>query len=320
MMANDKAQLALLKTDVVDVVANRIREFQESGEIHFPPNYSPENALKSAWLILQNIEDKDHKPALLCCSKDSIANALLDMVVQGLNPSKKQGYFIVYGKTLTFQRSYFGTVHVIKTVKPDVQDVVADVVYADDEFEYEKRRGKTVITKHKQKLENVDKRKIVAAYGTIVYKDGGEESLIMTMPELKQAWKQSRMKTKPVDEDGNINPNSTHGKFTQEMAKKTVINRLCKMTINSSDDSNLVINRVKTSSGDMKTIEVEQEIVENANKELLDIHVDVDLETGEILEADFHEVEDDEDYYGNMSDDDIQAMLDAEAEFGEYGF
>ncbi len=60
----------------------------------------------------------------------------------------------------------------------------------------------------------------MAAYGTIVYKDGGEESLIMTMPELKQAWKQSRMKTKPVDEDGNINPNSTHGKFTQEMAKR----------------------------------------------------------------------------------------------------
>ena len=138
----------------------------------------------------------------------------------------------------------------------------------------------------------------------------------MTMPELKQAWKQSRMKTKPVDEDGNINPNSTHGKFTQEMAKKTVINRLCKMTINSSDDSNLVIDRVKTSSSDMKAIEVEQEIAENANKEPLD----VDMETGEILEADFHEVEDDEDYYGNMSDDDIQAMLDAEAELGEYEF
>ena len=88
------------------------------------------------------------------------------------------------------------------------------------------------------------------------------------------------------------------------------------MTINSSDDSNLVIDRVKTSSSDMKAIEVEQEIAENANKEPLD----VDMETGEILEADFHEVEDDEDYYGNMSDDDIQAMLDAEAELGEYEF
>ncbi len=49
------------------------------------------------------------------------------------------------------------------------------------------------------------------------------------------------------------------------------------MTINSSDDSNLVIDRVKTSSSDMKAIEVEQEIAENANKEPLD----VDMETGE---------------------------------------
>jgi recombination protein RecT len=39
---------------------------------------------------------------LQACTRDSIANALLDMAVQGLNPAKKQGYFIAYGKQLVF--------------------------------------------------------------------------------------------------------------------------------------------------------------------------------------------------------------------------
>ena len=301
-MANE---LAIMKKDVVDAVTNKIREFQNNGEIHFPTNYSPENALKSAWLILQDTKDKDNKPVLATCSKDSIANSLLDMVVQGLNPAKKQCYFIPYGKNLTCQRSYFGTIHVIKSVRPDVIEVLADVVYADDEFEYEKHRGKTIITKHKQKLENVDKQKIVAAYGTIVYRDNREESLIMTFEEIKQAWMQTKMK-KPVDaKTGNILPETVHGKFTQEMAKKTVINRLCKNIINASDDSNLIIQRAKASGGDMKTISVEAEIEEQANQ----VPLDVDMETGEILEADYREVD-------NKAEEDgmEQAMMEAEAE------
>ncbi len=72
--------------------------------------------MKSAWLILQAAVDKDKKPVLEVCSKNSIANALLDMVVQGLNPAKKQCYFIAYGNGLACQRSYFGTMAVTKQV------------------------------------------------------------------------------------------------------------------------------------------------------------------------------------------------------------
>src|SRR5690606_24667209 len=107
--------LALVKKDTVDVVAEKVRQFQERGEIHFPTNYSPENALKSAWLVLQETKDKNGKPVLQSCTKNSIANALLNMVVQGLTPAKQQGYFIAYGQQLVFQRSYFGTMAVTKS-------------------------------------------------------------------------------------------------------------------------------------------------------------------------------------------------------------
>src|SRR5690625_4382272 len=76
IMSKNQNQLALVKKDTVDVVAERVRQFQERGEIHFPANYSPENAMKSAWLILQNTQDRNKKPALEVCTKDSIANSL----------------------------------------------------------------------------------------------------------------------------------------------------------------------------------------------------------------------------------------------------
>ena len=44
-MAENK--LSLIQKDTVDIVAKRVREFQERGELHFPANYSPENAMKS---------------------------------------------------------------------------------------------------------------------------------------------------------------------------------------------------------------------------------------------------------------------------------
>jgi len=267
-MAN---QLALIKRDTVDVVAAKVREFQEKGELHFPPNYSPENAMKSAWLTLQETVDRNKKPALEVCTKDSIANALLDMVIQGLSPAKKQCYFIVYGNKLQLQRSYFGTESAVKRILKDCE-IFSQVVYKGDVFEYEIRGANKFITKHGQKLENVNGKNILAAYCVIMYDSGNKQyTEIMTFDEIKQAWKQS--KVAPIDASGNVKADSTHGKFTQEMAKKTVINRACKNFINTSDDSDLVISTFNrtTENEYIEEEDVQAEIEENANSEVIDV-------------------------------------------------
>ena len=267
--ANNKTTAVAVKRETIDIVAAKVREFQNKGELFFPPNYSPENALKSAWLILQETADKEGKPALEACSKESIANALLSMVIQGLNPDKKQCYFIPYGRKLVMQRSYFGSMHVAKSVNENIDEIYAEVVYEGDEFEYAKQRGKTIITKHIQKLENVKKDKIIAAYACVLHKDGKEEATIMTIDEIKQAWKQSRMN--PVDEKGHIKAGSTHEKFTADMCRKTVINKACKYIINSSDDRNILVKFAKETETELAEAEVEEEIKQNANKEVIDI-------------------------------------------------
>lgn len=265
------SQLALVKKDTVDVVAAKVRQFQERGEIHFPANYSAENAMKSAWLILQSTTDKNGKPALEACTRDSIANALLDMVVQGLNPAKKQGYFIVYGNQLIFQRSYFGTMAVTKRVT-GAKDIFAQVVYEGDVFEFEINRGRKKVLKHVQTLQSLSSGKIVAAYCTIVFDDEREFTDIMTIEEIRQSWKKSRQNP---ERDG-----STHKEFPGEMAKRTVINRTCKVYLNSSDDGSLLLKHFNRQDEILAEAEVEAEIAENANSEPIDVEYEfVDDET-----------------------------------------
>ena len=270
------SQLALVKKDTVDIVAQKVRQFQQSGEIHLPAGYSADNAMKSAWLMLQSTKDRNGKIVLESCTKDSIANSLLDMVVQGLNVAKKQGYFIAYGTQLAFQRSYFGTMAVAMQVDDTIQEIIAEVVYEGDLFEFEIVRGKKEITKHKQTLDSINSKKIKAAYCMVVDENGEiRKTEIMTFDEIKQAWKQSP--TNPVNEKGEIKVGSTHDKFIAEMAKKTVINKACKPIINSSSDKHLLM-AVNRGDGARAQDDVQTEIEEKANKEMLDVEYEVERE------------------------------------------
>lgn len=269
-MSQKNNDLAIIKRDTVDVVADKVKTFQEKGELHFPPNYSPENAMKSAWLKLQEVQAKSgnaYVPALQHCTKDSVANSLLNMVVQGLNPAKNQGYFIAYGKSLAFQRSYFGTMAVTKRVT-GAKSIDAAVIYQGDEVNYEMKGGKITNLSHKQQFGNIDKEKIDGAYCIITMPDGEEYTEVMTMEEIRKAWSQSKTWSK---EQAKEKKGSTHDEFKQEMAKKTVINRACKKFINSSDDSSLVIDHFNQTDEKADEAQLEEEISNNANGEVIDI-------------------------------------------------
>lgn len=258
-MAN---QLTAIKQDVFTLVESNVREYTERGELILPAGYSVGNAMKSAWLILQEAA-ANNRPVLETCTKASIINTLLSMLYQGLNPDKKQCYFIPYGGKLTLQRSYFGSMKVARMVDPTITDICYDVVYEDDVFEIEKRRGHTIVAAHRRKLANIDKNKIAAAYCSI-FRGEIEDTTVMTFEEIKAAWRKS--KVNPVDEHGNIKPNSTHGQHTADMAIKTVVNRACKYIINSSDDSSLLAQAVSRTYDDTQTRAdiVEEEIQQNA--------------------------------------------------------
>jgi recombination protein RecT len=278
----------------VQVVENRVHQLQQAGQLDLPADYSVSNALRSAFLTLQETTDMQKKPALQVCTQASISNALLDMVVQGLNPARSQGYFLVYGQKLAFQRSYFGDMALAMRMNPRISDIVAEVIYSGDEFEFEVIHGKKRIVKHKQTIESLNGGQIQGAYCVVLDHEGQEIStVVMNWNEIKESWKKSP--SKPFDDQGNLKPNSTHAKHTGEMAKRTVIRKACKPLINSGADSYL--QAAVTRSEQVQAEHVAQvEAAQHANQgEILDVEYSqaqgaqepemLDAETGEVFDS-----------------------------------
>lgn len=118
-MANE-----LTQKQVTSNVATRIEAMKSEGLL-IAPNYSVSNALSSAYYALKNSNSGN---LLEKCTPESIYNALLDMVTQGLSPAKTQCYFIPYGNSVKLNRSYFGTMKVVKQLS-EVKDIYVKVIY-----------------------------------------------------------------------------------------------------------------------------------------------------------------------------------------------
>lgn len=234
-----------------EVILDKIVKLEETG-VQFPQNYSPENAARSAWLVLGETKAAGGKMALDVCTPASVANAVLKMVTLGLNPIKKQCYFIAYGEKLECMPSYLGAIATAKRF--GLKSMNANVIYEGDIFEFTiNEKGRTLVTKHNQTLDSL-KKPIIGVYAVANMEDDTVDTTIMTMDDVKKAWNQ-----------GATNGNSpAHKNFPGEMAKKSAINRACKSIIATSDDSALY--------GDQPTMSptqahVNHEIATKANKE-----------------------------------------------------
>lgn len=226
----EENKLTELPANMGDIINNTMNRYIEQG-LALPKDYNVQNAVISSYLIIKNDEK------LLSCDKNSIANALVDMATMGLNASKKQCYFVPYGGKLQLQPSYFGKMMAIKRIN-GVVDVRCDVIYKGTGYELkvdEFGNDDIVITKacplEERKLDS-----IVGAWCKILLdeKVWGTKTYtcIMTMEQIQKAWNQGATK-------GN---SPAHKNFTDEMAKKSVINRCCKNFVNSAKDNDVLID------------------------------------------------------------------------------
>jgi recombinational DNA repair protein RecT len=113
----------------------------------------------------------------------------------------------------------------------EVKEVNAQVIFEGDEFVFEvdTTTGRQKLVRHVPSFDNVDIAKIRGAYAVVLFNDGTTSLTVMTLPQIKRSWMQ-----------GAATGNSpAHTGFTDEMCKKTVINRATKGLIGSADDSEL---------------------------------------------------------------------------------
>ena len=225
-----------VKQNVGDQVIARVNNLCEAG-FTMPANYSYVNAIKMSMLKLQDLKDKNGKPALAVCTPASVSTALFQMVTKGLNAALNQCYLLVRGDQLCLQESYFGKVLMVRRIYPDWQPNPV-VIREDDVFEYgiDAKTGKRFIIKHEQKLENMDKGFV----GGYMYLPTGD-LYIMTKKQILQAWAKSSSREQ-----------ATHKQFDEKMVGKTLVNSGCNMIINSTpeyqmgmdEETNMVENKL----------------------------------------------------------------------------
>ena len=256
-------------SNVGTLVLNRVDEMCKVG-FTMPKDYNYVNAVKATMLKLQEVKDKNGKPALEVCTPSSIQSALFSMVVKGLDVSKNQAYLVCYGEQLQLQESYFGKVLQVKRIFPEWEPR-PNIVHEGDTFKYtvNPETGRRELVEHTQSLENLDKP-ILGGYIYLPCADGGKDLYIMTIKQIIAAWNKSR------------SGGATAKQFPEKMAMKTLVNSGCTMVINSTPSQSTVADN----SDDPNAPETEpeyayaEEVVEV--KELPDAPQDVDTETGEI--------------------------------------
>lgn len=243
----------LVAKDFTEGMVVKIKQKEKFG-LTFPKDYNYTNEFMSAMLILQDTVDMNKKPVLQSCTRASIENALVEMVTNGLSMQKKQCYPVAYGGKLQCQKSVYGNTCIARRF--GLKDINAAVIYKGDVFKYHKEDAKTIIDCHEQSFENIDNDKITGAYAVAIMDDGEKISEVMTIAQIKQAWKQGY----GYKENGN----GTHQKFADQMAMKTVKNRLLKY-INNSHSGNENEDYEEISHDEMLEQDVAYDIEQNAN-------------------------------------------------------
>lgn len=133
----------------------------------------------------------------------------------GLDFISSEAYLIPYGSKLQFMPSYRGCVKLAQkySIRP-IKDIYAKVVREGDQFEEKIVDGQPSIDFKPLPFNDGE---IIGAFAVCQFQDGGLQYDVMTLRDLENTRKASKMKSGPA-----------WSQYTSEMYRKTVIHRLVK--------------------------------------------------------------------------------------------
>lgn len=162
-------------------------------------------------------------PELAACDPGSLVASTLEAAQFGLEFGPKQhSYLVPFKGKCTFLPSYRGLIHAAKR-SGETQEIYAEAVYEKDEFEYELGLSKSL----SHRPASGDRGALVAVYAVVKYTSGSVDFEVMARSQV------DHIKAKSASQGG---PWKTD---YDEMAKKTVIKRLCKRLDLSAELSTL---------------------------------------------------------------------------------
>lgn len=165
------------------------------------------------------------------CNRLSIYATFIELAVSGLTLNDQQAYIIPYGNQAQFQIGWRGRLEQISQLETIQQVGHPQVVYEDDEFDYELGGLNAKIIKHKPAVYGDDEKpRIIFVY--LVYKQFGEEkSIIMTREEchkIRDRFSKSYGYWKSKGGEKSNVETPFWVEFEAEAFKKTIVKRLYK--------------------------------------------------------------------------------------------
>lgn len=310
MTQNNHNQVATTGvTQIINQAISQYTEMVENKVFDVPENYSYKNAIQATrYLISKPIENGTNKGKAIVdiCTKESILKTIMEMAQKGLNPDKKQCYFIPYGNTCTLSTSYQGNVALAKRGGEDLGETYGYAVYKNDKLElvFDPRKGVIQIKSYEPDISKWTKSDIIGAFAVVTDRKGDVRyTEYMTMEQIQDSWNMG----------GAKGESPAHKNFPDQQAIKTVKSRAVKSFVNTADDSDIMSNDEKSIAYTDNSFK--EELETNANtleldvsipKEIKEVPANVDEETGEIIEDEeaSENIEGQSDFFG----DDFQKL------------
>jgi len=235
-----------------------------------PEKFNKQRFLQNCMSVLQ-----DGKTDFSKCEASSVVRTLLKGAFLGLDFFNGECYAIPYGNQCNFQTDYKGEVKICKRYSSNpIKDIYAKLVRKDDEFEEVIKDGAQSIN---FKPLSFNDGEIIGAFAVCYYADGSMIYDTMSVAEIEH----TRNTYSKI-------PNSKPWKESfGEMAKKTVLRRLCKMIDLDFDTAEAMQAFEDGSGGNIK--EREQRPKEEAKDVYAPENVAADADYKEVKEG----VEDD---------------------------
>lgn len=250
-----------MANEVVKSFSESLSDKLMSVETALPKNFNRERFVQNCLAVM------NEKPELTQVNRAAVIQGLCKGAYLGLDFMNKECYLIKYGNSVQFQTDYKGEKKFVKTysIRP-IQDIYAKIVREGDHFEEKIIDGKPSVD---FKPLPFNGGQIVGAFAVALYKDGGMDYEVMT--------------TKDINDVRNNYSKATNSKAWKcswdEMAKKTVLRRLCKHI--ETDFESIEARKVWEEASDSNVVTV------GRSEEVIDPFAEA------VIDGEYREVEDD---------------------------
>ena len=202
----------------IDSVRSTLTKMQPEFAAALPPQIQPEKFVRTTVTAIQM------QPELLNADRRSLLGACMKAAQDGLLPDGREAALVIFRSKGGAQVQYMPMIGgILKKLRNsgELASISAHVVHEHDQFDY--ILGDEERIEHKPCLFG-ERGQPIAVYAVAKTKDGAVYREVMSVEEVE--------KVRSVSRAGNSGPWVT---WWGEMAKKTVIRRLCKRLPSSAD-------------------------------------------------------------------------------------